>query len=188
MRAQLLAIVVSISVVCQSLAAEAQTPRPVRPRPEHEFLKRFVGEWECTTETSFGAGKSLTTKGTMSGQMIGKFWVVIDRKADIGGFAYHGRATYGFDSRKKKYVGTWTDSMAPILWHYEGEADGDSLAVESEGPHPVMPGKFKFRNTWEFRADDLVVLLSEMEGRDGKMTTIVKSTCRRQKAGEESAP
>jgi len=114
MKVQLLVTIVSVSVVSQSLAAEPKLPRPARPRPEHEFLKRFVGEWECTTETSFGPGKSVTTKGTMTGHMIGNFWVVIDRKADIKGFAYHGRATYGFNSRKKKYVGTWTDSMAPI--------------------------------------------------------------------------
>lgn len=166
----------------QSLAAEPQTPRPVKPRPEHEFLKRFVGDWTCTTATSFGPGKSVTTKGTMTGHMIGKFWVVIDRKAAFGKSTYHGRATYGFDSRKKKYVGTWTDSMAPILWHYEGEADGNRLVVESEGPHPALPGKFKFRNTWNFKTADEVVLTSEMEGRDGKMLTILKSTCRRKQA------
>lgn len=182
MKTQLLVTIVSVSVISQSLAAEPKTPRPVRPRPEHEFLKRFVGEWECTTETSFAPGKTVTTKGTMTAHMIGNFWVVIDRKADIGGYAYHGRATYGFNSRKKKYVGTWMDSMAPILWQYEGKADGDSLAVESEGPHPSLPGNHKFRNTWDFKSDDEVVLTSEMEGRDGKMIGILKSTCRRKQA------
>ena len=181
MKTQLLVTIVSVSVMSQALAPEPKMPRPVGSRPEHEFLKRFVGEWECTTETSFGPGKSVTTKGTMSGHMIGNFWVVIDRKADIGAFAYHGRATYGFDSCKKKYVGTWTDSLAPILWQYEGKADGNILAVESEGPHPALPGKFKFRNTWEFKTVDHVVLTSEMEGRNGKMNTILTSDCRRKK-------
>ena len=182
MKAHLLVTVVSISVVSQALSADPKTPRPGRPRPEHQFLKRFVGEWECTTRTSFGRGKSVTTKGTMTGHRIGNFWVVIDRKADIGGLAYHGRATYGFNSRKKKYVGTWTDSMAPILWQYEGEADGNKLAVDSEGPHPSLPGDHRFRNTWEFKTEDEVVVTSEMEGSDGKMITILESTCRRKQA------
>jgi hypothetical protein len=181
MNAQLLATIVSVTVMSQSLAADPKPPRSGRPRPEHEFLKRFVGEWECATETFFRPGKSETTKGTMTGHMIGDFWVVIDRKADMRGSAYHGRATYGFDLRKKKYVGTWTDSMAPILWHYEGETDGESLAVETEGPHPFLKGNHRFRNTWEFKTDDEVVLTSEMEGSDGKMITILKSTCRRKK-------
>ena len=181
MKAQFLVAIVSVSVMSQSLAAEPNPPRPARPRPEHKFLKRFVGEWECTTEAFIEPGKSETTKGTMTGHMIGDFWVVIDRKADVRGYAYHARTTYGFDFRKKKYVGTLTDSMAPILWQYEGESDGDRLAVHTEGPHPALPGKIKFRNTWEFKTKDLLVLTSEMEGPDGKMVTIMKSTCRRKK-------
>jgi hypothetical protein len=88
----------------------------------------------------------------MTGRIIGNFWVVIDLKGDFGGYAYHGRATYGFDSgNTKKYTGIFIDSMAPILWKYEGEADGNGLVLDSEGPHPSLPGKFKFRNTWEFK-------------------------------------
>ncbi len=182
MKAHLLVTLVSVSFVSNSLAAEPNRPQPAKPRPEHEFLNQFVGEWECTTEASYKPGKSETTVGTMTGHMIGDFWVVIDRKADVRGYAYHARATYGFDSRKtKKNVGTFTDSMAPILWKYEGEADGNRLALDSEGPHPSLPGKFKFRNTWEFKTNDQVVLTSEMEGPDGKMITILKSTCRRKK-------
>lgn len=186
MKVHMLLTIVSVSVLSQSLAAESKTPQPVKPRPEHEFLKRFVGEWIRTTETPFRPGKSVTTKGTMTGQMIGNFWVVIDRKSDIGKNTYHGRATYGFDSRKKKYVGTRTDSMAPILWRYEGKADDNRLAVDSEGPHPYLPGNHKFRNTWEFKTADEVVLTSEMEGRDGKMITILKSTCRRKEGKRQS--
>ena len=181
MKAHLLVTIVSVFFVCHSLAAEPNRPQLAKTRPEHEFLKQFVGEWECTTEVSIGPGKSVTTQGTMTAHMIGNFWVVIDRKADIGGNAYHGRATYGFNSRKKKYVGTWTDSMAPILWQYEGEADDNKLAVDSEGPHPSLPGNFKYRNTWEFKTKDLLVLTSDMEGPDGKTVTIMKSTGRRKK-------
>ena len=183
MKAHLLVTIVSVSFVSHSLAAEPNRPRPAKPRPEHEFLNKFVGEWECTTKAFFEPGKSVTTKGTMTGHMIGNFWVVIDLKADIGGHAYHGRGTYGFDSLKtKKYVGTWTDSMAPILWKYQGEADGNRLSLVSEGPHPALPGNFKYRNTWEFKTKDLLVLTSEMEGPDGKTVTIMKSTCRRKKS------
>ena len=182
MKTLFLTAIVSFAVVTQMPAADPKFPRPVKPRPEHEFLKRFVGQWECTTEAYFGSGKSATTTGTMSAHMIGDFWVVIDRKASIGELAYHGRTTYGFNSRKKKFVGTFTDSMAPILWQYEGEASDNSLAVESEGPHPSLPGTHRFRNTWEFTSDDEVVLTSEMEGRGGRMIPILKSTCRRQKS------
>jgi len=183
MKTQLLLTIVSISIVSQCTAAEPKVPKSGKSRSEHEFLKQFVGEWDRTTEAFFGPGKSMTTKGTMTGHMIGKFWVVIDLKADVAGKAYHGRATYGFDSRKtKKYVGSFTDSIAPILWQYEGKADGNKLVMETEGPHPGMRGTFKFRNTWEIKNKDLIELTSEMEGRDGKMTTILKSISRRKKA------
>ena len=147
MKAPLSVTIASVLFVSHLLGAEPNPSQPAKTRAEREFLKRFVGEWECTTEASFGPGKSVTTKGTMTAHMIGNFWVVIDRKAEIGGKPYHGRATYGFDSRKNKYIGTWTDSVSPILWHYQGDADENKLAVDSEGPHPTFPGNFKYRNT-----------------------------------------
>jgi hypothetical protein len=67
--------------------------------------------------------------------------------------------------------------MAPILWQYEDEADGNWLTLDSEGPRPSMPRNFRFRNTWEFESKDRIVLTSETEDPGGRIITIMKSTC-----------
>ena len=183
MKVRFAVTVIAISVASFLSADEKPKLRPTKSRAQHEFLKQFVGEWERTTEMFLRPGKSTTSKGTMSAKMLGDFWIVLDLKGDFAGNPYHGRATYGFDTlKKKKYVGVFTDTMAPIMWNYEGQADGNKLIMETEGPHPMMRGSFKFRNTWSFKAKDVIELHSEMEGRDGKMVTILKSTCRRKTA------
>jgi hypothetical protein len=46
--------------------------------------------------------------------------------------------TVGYDPQKKKYVGTWVDSVTPYLWTYEGslDASGRILTLETEGRIP----------------------------------------------------
>lgn len=181
--------ILTLAVIAPSLsAAEPEPPKPPEPTAEHKFLKRFSGEWECTTEGFFDPENPITTKGVMSGKMIGEYWAVITVTADHGGDQpYVGRGTFGFDSLKtKKCFGTWTDSMSPFLWKYEGRVDGNKLVLDSEGPDPADPKKMvKARDTWEFKSRDLIVLTGEWTGSDGKLVVLMKSTCRRKNAAKK---
>lgn len=165
------------------LAAQDQKPEPPKVASGHEFLKRFVGEWDGETEAFMEPGKPPTkSKGSMTGQMIGELWASILVKGDFMGQPYHGQGTFGYDSKKKKYVGTWVDSMSEFMWKYTGVVDGDKLVLDSEGPSPTDPAKMvKARDTWEFKGKDQILLTGEMEGPDGKMMTGVKVTCTRKK-------
>jgi hypothetical protein len=150
---------------------------------EHEFLKRFVGEWDCETEAFLEPDKPVKSKGTMKGSMVGNFWAIVEVHGDAFGQPYHGQGTFGFDSTKsKKYIGTWADSMSDFMWKYEGTVNGNKLVLHSEGPMPSDPSKpMKTIDTWEFKGADQVVLTGEMLGPDGKMSTMVKVTCTRKK-------
>ena len=55
--------------------------------------------------------------------MVGGFWVVAENKATLFDAPFTGIMTLGFDGQKKKYVGTWIDSMHSHLLHYEGTVD-----------------------------------------------------------------
>lgn len=168
-------------------ADEPQLPKPPEPTAEHRFLKRFAGEWECAN-VGYLEGQEIKSKGTMSGKMIGEYWATISVTAETPGAPYRGQGTFGFDSQKtKKCFGTWTDSMSPFLWKYEGKIDGNKLILGSEAPDPTDPNKMlKTLDTWEFKSDDLIVLTGQMEGEDGKMVTFMKSTCRRKTDGKKS--
>lgn len=164
--------------------AQDERPEPPPAAQEHEFLKQFVGEWDCDVEAFLEPGKPPTKlKSSMTGHTLGDFWAVVVVKGDMLGMPYHGQGTFGYDSQnKKKYVGTWADSMSEFLWHYEGVVDGNKLVLNSEGPSPAEPGKLvKARDTWEFRSQDLIVLTGQMEGPDGQLMTMMTATCRRTK-------
>jgi hypothetical protein len=55
---------------------------------------------------------------SMTCQMIGDFWAIVVLKSEALGQPYHGQGTFGYDSQKKKYIDTWTDSMSEFLWYY----------------------------------------------------------------------
>ena len=163
-------------------ANQDKKPESATAAAGHEFLKRFVGEWDCESEAFIEPDKPTKSKATMTGHMLGNFWAVVVVNGDVLGQPYHGQGTFGFDSQKKKFIGTWADSMSDFLWRYDGVVEGDKLVLNSEGPIPGEPGKMiKSRDTWEFKGNDQVILTGEVQGPDGKMVPMMKATCTRKK-------
>ena len=171
-------------VVSSALMAE-ETPKFPAPQKEHEWLRQFVGEWESEAESAAVAGQpAMTCKGTMRSRMLGGFWVVSESEADMMGMQFNAIQTIGYNPQAKKYVGTWVDSMLGHMWKYEGNVDasGKLLTLEAEGPNFLQAGKLaKFRDAYEFKSKDHIVLTSSMLGEDGKWTTFMTGNVRRKK-------
>ena len=156
----------------------AQTP-PQMPLPtkEHEWLHRFVGDWEADVEVFMEPGKPpIKSKSTEVARTVGGFWVLAQGTGDAAGTPYHSVLTLGYDPEKKKYVGTWIDSMTSTLWKYDGtvDASGNILTLETEGPWPGKPGQItKFKEVTEFKSDDHRVFTSSILAENGQWMTIV---------------
>jgi hypothetical protein len=159
-----------------------QMPPPVK---EHEWLNKFIGNWEYDTEIFMEPGKPpMKTKGTETVRSLGGYWIVADGKSEMMGKPFTSVLTLGYDPQAKKYIGTWVDSMGSTLWKYEGAVDstGKILTLETEGPCPMKPEQIvKFNETTEFKNKDERVFTSKMMGDDGKWTTILRVTSRRTK-------
>ncbi len=161
----------------------------VRAQPaaqkEHEWLRQLAGEWEYDTEASLEPGKPpVKIKGTASARTVGDFWVVAEHKATLFDAPFTGIMTLGFDGQKKKYVGTWIDSMHGHILHYEGTVDvaGKTLTLLTEGPNPNAPGKLcKFKEVIEFKSTDHKILTSSLQGEDGKWDAFMTVNYRRKK-------
>lgn len=96
-----------------------------------------------------------------------------------------GIQTIGYDATKKKYVGTWVDSMMNYLWLYEGNVDetGNKLTLEAEGPNFMADGKLtRFRDAYEFKSPDHIIVSSSMLSEDGKWITFMTGESSRKKA------
>lgn len=155
------------------------------PQKEHEWLRQFVGEWESEAESVGLPGQpEMKCKGTMRARMLGGFWVVSDVSNEMMGTKIEAIQTIGYDAEKKKYVGTWVDSMLNHIWKYDGTVDatGKKLTLEAEGPSFVQPGKTAlFRDVYEFKTKDHIVATSLMQGDDGKWTVFMTGNVRRKK-------
>jgi hypothetical protein len=176
----IVALVASVSV---SRAQEA--PELPAPQKEHEWLQQLVGEWESEFEAVPDPSQPpVKSKGSESARSIGGFWVVAENKGDFDGLEFTGLLTLGYDADKKRYIGTWVDSMQSYLWTYEGtvDADGKVLTLETEGPCPMRPGQTtNFREVLELKSKDHKVFTSSIQLEDGSWVTMLTINYRRKK-------
>ncbi len=155
----------------------SQMPPMPKPGPEHDILKKDVGSWDATVEMTEPSGQKTTAKGTETVSMIG-FWQVSRFKGQMMGQPFEGLATTTWDPTKKRYVGTWIDSMTPGYATVEGElsADGKTMNGTMEGPD--MSGKIvKEKETTEWKPDGTRVFTmygpKDPSGKEAPVMTIV---------------
>lgn len=180
--ATIASVLLSMAAITALSAQEA--PEFPQPQKEHEWLKQFVGEWETSSEAAMAGpdGEKIECSGTMTSRMLGGFWVVNESTMNVPGMTMNAIQTIGYDPEKKKYVGTWIDSAMNHLWHYEGTVDegGTKLSLDAEGPNFMDAGKTaKFRDAYEFKSPDHIVVTSSMMGEDGEWVTFMTGEARR---------
>jgi Protein of unknown function (DUF1579) len=163
-----------------------QPPMKIEPQKEHQWLQRLVGEWTCEGEAVMEPGKPPSKwKSTETVRSLAGLWFLADGHGDTpdGGTAKT-MMTLGYDSQKKRYVGTFIGSMMTNMWVYEGTVDssGRVLTLDTEGPAWSGDGKMaKYKDIIEFKSDDHRTLTSQILGDDGKWTQVMTATYRRKK-------
>lgn len=159
--------------------AGQEAPPMEQPTDQHEWLKKFVGTWDTESKAISAPGEpGFECNGTITSRSVGDFWIVNEMKASLGGTEFSGIQTIGYDAKSKKYVGTWVDSMNSHMWKYEGTVseDGATLTLNAKGPNMLGPGEANYRDIYEFKSKDEMVIKSEMEGPDGKWITFMTGT------------
>lgn len=170
------------AVACTALGLASQgLPSLPGAEKEHAFLKRFVGKWETTSECLAAPGQPLVkSSGTMSSRMLGDLWLICDSQMTMGEMKMSALLTIGHDSARKKYIGTWVDSVFNYLWRYEGTATENTLTLESEGPNFMTDGKStRFQDIYEFKSADEIAITSKMLDAEGKWIEMMKGSARR---------
>lgn len=174
---------VILSLFCVHYAAIGQeTPKPTQ---EHGWLQKFTGDWITESKATMVPGQPpMDCSWKMSSRTLGGFWILNEMKGDMSGAPMICVQTIGYDEGKKKYVGTWIDSMTSFMWKYEGAVDssGTTLTLVADGPNFMADGELtKFQDIYEFKSDDEILTSSRMLGTDGKWVTFVSGTAKRVK-------
>jgi len=175
-------IALALLIITQS--GFAQDAPATGAQAEHQWLQKFVGEWESESTAGGPDGAEFHGTGTMVSRMIGDLWVVSELTGKMGEVTITGVQTIGYDPQKKKYVGTWIDSMMNYMWSYEGTVDetGMVLTLEAKGPNFIEGGKIAtFRDSYEFKSPDHIVAISSILTDDGTWVTFMTGDMRRKK-------
>lgn len=176
--------VAAVGVVLAVAAGVRAQDAPPLPTPEkqHEWLAKLAGEWETAAEAVMAPGQPpIKFKGTESVRLLGGMWAVSEMKNEVMGAAMTGVMQIGYDPKAGKYVGTFVCSAGPELWKYEGTVEGNTLTLNTEGPHPVTGKVAKMKDVTEIKGKDEKVLTSHVLGDDGKWVRFMTMTAKRKK-------
>jgi Protein of unknown function (DUF1579) len=124
-----------------TLSNAQESPVP-KPTPEHERLALDVGTWDATIKSWMqgpGSEPSVSKGVEIAKLMPGGLWVLSEFHGKFGEAAFHGQGQTGYDPVKKKYIGTWVDSMSPSIMMMEGDFDPqtNTLTMYSKGVDPA---------------------------------------------------
>jgi hypothetical protein len=152
--------VIAVAALTVSTVPAQEFPKP---GPEHEILKKLVGNWDLTMK--FGGAES---KGKVTYKMVlDGMWLESTLESDIFGMKFYGKGLDSYDAKKKKYVSTWFDSMSASPMVMEGTYDKEKKTLTLEGEGPGMDGKLTKQKSISVMPDDDTINFSMYMG-DGK--------------------
>jgi hypothetical protein len=165
-------------VVCLGLSASASLargqdePAAAKPTAEHERLAKDVGTWDATIKSWMGGPSSepMVSKGVEVGKLMpGGLWLLTEFEGKFGDQVFHGCGQAGYDPQKKKYVGTWVDSMSTAIMIMEGDFDPDTHTVTMYSKGTGPSGKpYEAKMTSKYEGDDTRVFTMSMKSEDTK--------------------
>jgi hypothetical protein len=178
----------SLAAACLLIGAGAfaQVPEmPIpKPGPEHKVFQDDVGTWDAAIEMFFAPGTPMTSKGIETNAVgCGGLCLITDFKGELfPGQPFQGHGTTVWDPGKRKYVGSWTDSLSTGLSVGESTYDAASKTMTGWMEGPDMTGKVtKAKSVVQRKDADTRVFSMYQAGPDGKEALGMKITYTRRK-------
>ncbi len=160
------ALAVLVALAAPGLAGAQETEKPkmspeqqaemeawmkvATPGAMHKALEPTIGSWTVkATSWQTPGGPPQTGSGTAEDSwVLGGRFVREDFDGEFGGMKFQGLGYTGYDNLKKKYVGTWMDTMGTMVMVMTGTADPSGKVITLTSTMPdVMTGKpMKVRN------------------------------------------
>ena len=167
-----------------ALAAQppAMPPMP-KPGPEHQLFKEDEGEWDAIVEVFAAPGQPpMQSKGVETNRVgCGGLCLITDFKSEMMGQPFEGHGTTAWNPDKKKYVGSWSDSMSLGLAIAESTWDPAAKTVTGWMDGPDMTGKVtRMKSTVEYK-NGVRTFTMYTTGPDGKDAPTMKITYTRKK-------
>jgi Protein of unknown function (DUF1579) len=157
-----------------------------KPERQHRWLEKLVGDWTFETDVPAQAGQPASKSiGTESVRSIGGLWIQAEGRGEMpGGGPATSVMTLGYDTQKKRFVGSWIGSMMTYMWVYDGGLDAAErvLTLNSEGPSMSDDGTMSsYQDVIEIKSDDHRTLTGRVRTPDGTWQPFMTVDYRRKK-------
>jgi hypothetical protein len=160
--------------------SDAPSFSPPAAGTEHRVFLKDVGTWDAEVEVRmFGAPPEKSRGVSVNRLLSNGLWLVCDFRNETTGFEGHG--IYGWDAQKKKYIGTWVDSMRTFLAPMEGTWDAATRTMTFVVDHAGPRGPMRWRETTQTVDDDTQIYRLIMPGQDGGESEVMTVTYKRRR-------
>lgn len=105
------------------------------PGPQHEAMKKWVGDWECTAKFQMDPSQpwqEAKTTATVTSLLDGRYVQEVS-SGEMMGMPFTGMGVYGYDNVIGKYVSTWIDNMGTGIMKSEGTANASGNVISWTG-------------------------------------------------------
>jgi hypothetical protein len=159
-----------------------------KPNENHKLLTSLDGNWDYTVKMWMNGdptSKPQESKGTATRKSImgGRYVVMnVSGKMNMPGpdgkmiaSDFNGMSTEGYDNAKKKFVGSWVDSMGTGIMNSEGTYDPGTKSFTYTANYEVAPGMvLKTREVVKVPDKDHMVLewFEDRRGQEAKTMEI----------------
>jgi hypothetical protein len=179
-----LALSAALALVATTVSTAQEMPAPPKPGPEHELFKMDAGTWDAVVEMAPPGAPPMTSKGVQVDTVAcGGLCLLTEFTGEMmPGMTFEGRGLTTYDPTKKKYVGSWTDSMSSGLAISEMTYDAGTRKGTAWMEGPDMTGTVvKSKSVSEYRDNDHKVMTMYMTGPDGKEVQTLRISYTRRK-------
>lgn len=143
-------------------ALMARATQYTQPGAEHEWLRRFLGEWESEVRITLPGAQSKAERGTGRGRwLIEGRWLAFEAEGTMMGLPLRSFTLFGYDRFKKSYVTASVQSLDTALTTSEGDLDPKTGALLTYGTlDEYLTGEHDkmVKYVWRFPTADSMVL------------------------------
>ncbi len=176
-------LVIALGLTTAPAMAQEGPPLP-KPGPEHDIFKEIEGTWAARLESwaTPEAEPTVSTGVETTRVGCGGLCLITDFEGSFMDMPFEGHGTDTYDPAKKKYVGSWTDSMSSGISMSESTYDAATKTMTGWIEGPDMTGEVSKMKTTSVIKDPKTRVFSMYNvGSDGKETLGMRITYTKQK-------
>ena len=153
------------------------------PGENHEWLKKFEGEWKSVNTSYWGGPGSepVVSEGSVQSEMIlGGRFLSFSGTQPIMNMKMEGMGFIGYDNMENHYTLMWIDNLGTAMYLAAGTREGDMLTLTGTMDEPMtgeMNKPIRYEYTWQ-DADTYVFKLFDLVGTENEFVAMEETTTR----------